>query len=107
MKLKQQISVAATTAADLSLKAIADFQSADDKRIQEVYAKLIKIYQKAEAEKEAAVKDPTTVRTDRNVLANIYSQFGYKDLYEIASVISQIRKIKAENEDIMSSVNTI
>ena len=44
MKLKQQISKEAKD--DPSLKAIADFQSADDKRIQDCYAKLIKIYQK-------------------------------------------------------------
>ena len=105
MKLKQQISK--ESGADASLKAIADFQSADDRRIQEVYAKLIEIYQKAEAEKAAAVRDPSTARTDRNTLANIYAQFGYKDLYEIAAIVSEIKRVKQENEDIMSSVNTI
>jgi hypothetical protein len=105
MKLKQQISKEAT--GDPSLKAIADFQSADDKRIQTVYAKLIKIYENAEKEKEAAARDPATARTNRNVLANIYAQFGYKDLYEIAAVVAEIKRVKQENEDIMSSVNTI
>ena len=105
MKLKQQISAGATT--DASLKAIADFQSADDKRIQSVYAKLIAMYQAAEAEKLAAVTTPATPRTARNALANIYAQFGYKDLYEIAAVIAEIKRVKQENEDIMSSVNTI
>ena len=105
MKLKQQISKEAT--GDPSLKAIADFQSADDKRIQSVYAKLIKIYEDAEAEKAEAAKEPSTARTKRNILANIYAQFGYKDLYEIAAVVAEIKRVKQENEDIMSSVNTI
>ena len=106
MKLKQTISKEAKD--DPSLKAIADFQSADDKRIQTVYATLIKIYENAEKEKEAAVTSPTTTaRTHRNVLANIYAQFGYKDLYEIAAVVAEIKRVKQENEDIMSSVNTI
>lgn len=107
MKLKQQISVAATTSGDTSLKAIADFQSADDKRIQEVYSKLIAMYQAAEDEKKAAVLTPSTSREKRNILANLYATFGYRDLYEIASVISEIRRVQNENLDIMSSVNTI
>jgi len=105
MKLKQTISKEAKD--DPTLKAIADFQSADDKRIQDVYAKLIKIYQNAEVEKEKATRDPTTARTNRNTLANIYATFGYRDLYEIASVVSEIKRVKQENEDVMSSVNTI
>ena len=75
MKLKQQISKEATS--DPSLKAIADFQSADDKRIQEVYAKLIAMYQAAEDEKKKeTVKPPGTSqdRTKRNILANLYAQ---------------------------------
>ena len=105
MKLKQTISKEAKD--DPTLKAIADFQSADDKRIQDVYAKLITIYQNAEKEKAAAARDPSTARTNRNVLANIYAQFGYKDLYEIAAIVAEIKRVKQENEDIMSSVNTI
>jgi hypothetical protein len=105
MKLKQLI--AEKAAADSPLKTIADFQSTDDKRIQEVYAKLIKMYQAAEDEKTAAVKTPTTARTNRNILANLYAQFGYKDLYEIAAVIAEIKRVKQENEDIMSSVDSV
>ena len=105
MKLKQTISKEAKD--DPSLKAIADFQSADDKRIQDVYAKLIKLYQNAEEEKERAARDPSTARTNRNIRSNIYAQFGYKDLYEIAAVVAEIKRVKQENEDIMSSVNTI
>ena len=110
MKLKQQISkgLKGVTEDDaVSLKTIADFQSADDKRIQEVYAKLIGLYQAAEAEKLAAVTAPATPRTQRNALANIYAQFGYKDLYEIAAIVAEIKRVKQENEDIMSSVSSI
>ena len=107
MKLKQQISTNAGT--DPSLNAIADFQSSDDKRIQEVYAKSIAMYQAAEAEKQAASLNPGApmTREKRNILANLYAQFGYKDLYEIAAVVAEIKRVKQENEDIMSSVNTI
>jgi len=105
MKLKQQISNSKDV--DQSLKAIADFQSADDKRIQQTYAKLITIYKAAETEKEAAARDPATGRTARNVLSNLYAQFGYKDLYEIAAVIAEIKRVKQENLDIMSSVDNI
>ena len=105
MKLKQQISREAT--GDPSLKAIAEFQSADDKRIQEVYAKLIAMYQAAEKEKKDELGKPVQERTKRNILSNLYAQFGYKDLYEISATISEIRRVKQENEDIMSSVNTI
>ena len=40
-------------------------------------------------------------------MANIYAQFGYKDLYQIAAVIAEIQRVKSENEDIMSTVNKI
>jgi hypothetical protein len=105
MKLKQQISTNAGT--DASLKAIAEFQSADDKRIQDVYAKLIAMYKAAEKEKVDEAGKPDQNRTNRNILANLYAQFGYKDLYEIAAVVAEIKRVKQENEDIMSSVNMI
>jgi hypothetical protein len=105
MKLKQQISTNAGT--DASLKAIAEFQSADDKRIQDVYAKLIAMYKAAEKEKVDEAGKPDQDRKNRNILANLYAQFGYKDLYEIAAVVAEIKRVKQENEDIMSSVNMI
>lgn len=105
MKLKQQI--AKEAGGDASLKAIAEFQSADDKRIQAVYAKLIAKYQAAEDEKKRAVTNPAEARVARNEMANIYAQFGYKDLYQIAAVIAEIQRVKQENEDIMSTVNKI
>ena len=106
MKLKKYISSLAGVAGT-PLKEIVDFQSTDDERIQKIYAKLIQMYKAAEAEKAAAATDPATPRTARNVMSNIYSQFGYKELYEIASVISEIQRVKTENEDIMSSVKSI
>ena len=108
MKLKQQIAKDAPDDADGKiLRSIATFQSADDKRIQDVYAKLIAIYQKAEEEKAQAALNPATSRQHRNTLSNIYSQFGFRDLYEIAATVAEIKRVKSENEDIMSSVNTI
>lgn len=103
MKLKKYIA----SVADGALKEIVEFQSADDERIQKIYAKLIKMYKDAEAEKKSAALDPSVGRTARNAMSNIYSQFGYKDLYEIASVISEIQRVRSENEDIMSSVKTL
>ena len=105
MKLKQAI--AGSAGADTALKKIAEFQSTDDKRIQEVYSKLIIKYEQAEAEKKRAVTNVAEPRTYRNEMANIYAQFGYKDLYQIAAVIAEIQRVKSENEDIMSTVNKI
>jgi len=90
-----------------SLTAIAKFQSNDDKRIQETYSKLIKVYQDAEAEKndKDSNKPGEVVRTKRNELSNLYSQFGYRDLYDIASTISEIQRTVVENRDIMGAVD--
>ena len=105
MKLKSYIAQNAGT--DVVLKKIAEFQSTDDKRIQEVYSKLIIKYEQAESEKKRAVTNTGEARTYRNEMANIYAQFGYKDLYQIAAVIAEIQRVKSENEDIMSTVNKI
>jgi hypothetical protein len=40
-------------------------------------------------------------------MANIYAQFGYKDLYQIAAIVAEIQRVKQENEDIMSTVKGI
>ena len=92
-----------------SIKAIASFQSADDKRIQEVYSQLIGLYKEAELEKNNPDKNRPgyVVRTKRNELSNIYSQFGYRDLYDIASTISEIKRTVLENRDIMGAVDSI
>lgn len=104
MKLKKYIASVAGT--DAALKEIVEFQSADDERIQQIYAKLIKMYKESEAEKKAAATDTKgeVGRTARNAMSNIYSQFGYRDLFSIASVIAEIQRVRAENEDILSSV---
>ena len=108
MKLKAKLaSTAGTDDAGKALKAIAEFQSQDDLRIQQVYAKLILKYQQAESEKKRAVGKAAEPRTFRNEMANIYAQFGYKDLYQIAAVVAEISRVKQENEDIMSTVKVI
>jgi phosphomannomutase len=108
MKLKAKLaSSAGTDDAGKALKRIAEFQSEDDLRIQEVYSKLIVKYQQAETEKKRAVTNPGEARTFRNEMANIYAQFGYKDLYQIAAIVAEIQRVKQENEDIMSTVKGI
>jgi len=114
MKLKAQLfreTAAGTTQGD-ALRKIASFQSSDDKRIQVVYSKLIALYEAAENEKQTEENKPeaekaTVGRIARNEMSNIYSQFGLHDLYHIASVISEIQRVKTENADIMSSVRKI
>ena len=92
-----------------SITAIAKFQSADDKRIQTVYSQLIKLYQDAEDEKNDADKNPPKGldRTKRNELSNVYAQFGYRDLYDIAATIAEIKRTVTENRDIMGAVDSI
>jgi hypothetical protein len=114
MKLKVQLfkETAAGTKEGDALRNIASFQSSDDKRIQIVYSKLILLYKAAEKEKEDEEAKPeaekaSVGRVARNEMSNIYSQFGYHDLYHIASVISEIQRVKTENADIMSSVRNI
>jgi len=109
MKLKAKLASTASESTDegKALKKIAEFQSEDDLRIQQVYAKLIVKYQQAESEKKRAVTNPGEARTYRNEMANIYAQFGYKDLYQIAAVVAEIQRVKQENEDIMSTVKGI
>ncbi len=46
--------------------------------------------------------------TKCNILSNLYSQFGYRDLYEIAaSTIPEIKRVQVENVDIMGAVDLI
>jgi hypothetical protein len=112
MKLKTQLITSVSTSGlsekeKDALTAIAKFQSNDDKRIQQTYSKLIKVYQDAEAEKndKDSNKPGEVVRTKRNELSNLYSQFGYRDLYDIASTISEIQRTVVENRDIMGAVD--
>ena len=114
MKLKTQlmdsISRSAMTAGEkASITAIASFQSADDKRIQTVYSQLIKLYQDAEKEKDDPAKNVAgaVVRVKRNELSNVYSQFGYRDLYDIAATIAEIKRTVTENRDIMGAVDSL
>jgi len=112
MKLKTQLITSVGTsglsqAEKDALTAIAKFQSNDDKRIQETYSKLIQVYQDAEAEKNDKDKNKPgeAIRTKRNELSNVYAQFGYRDLYDIAASISEIQRTVVENRDIMGAVS--
>ena len=101
MKLKAQIAGYASATDDV--KAISNFESADDKRVQNNYVKLIKLYNDSESEK----RDTPLVRTKRNELSNIYSVFGFSDLYSIASTISEIERVRSANDDILSVVKSL
>ncbi len=114
MKLKTQLIASVKTSGlsgpeQAALTSIASFQSADDKRIQTVYSQLIKLYQDAEDEKNDADKNPPKGldRTKRNELSNVYAQFGYRDLYDIAATIAEIKRTVTENRDIMGAVDSI
>ena len=114
MKLKTQlmdtVSRSALSADEkASIIAISSFQSADDKRIQTVYSQLIKLYQDAETEKNDSTKNVAgaVVRVKRNELSNVYSQFGYRDLYDIAATIAEIKRTVTENRDIMGAVDSL
>ena len=101
MKLKAQI--AGYAGASAETKTIAEFESSDDKRVQANYVKLISLYNESEKE---IVATPT-VRVKRNELANIYSVFGFNDLYSIASTISEIERVRSANDDILSVVKSL
>ena len=101
MKLKAQIAGYAGATDDV--KAISKFESADDKRVQNNYVKLIKLYNDSESEK----RDTPLVRTKRNELSNIYSVFGFTDLFSIASTISEIERVRSANDDILSVVKSL
>ena len=90
-------------------KAIASFQSQDDKRKEQTYVKLIALYKAAEQEEQDEL-DPNKSnpgRVKRNEMANIYATFGYEDLYSIACVISEIQRVKQSNKNVLSIVENI
>ena len=99
MKLRSYLQTNGTPEA----KAIASFQSQDDKRKEQTYVKLIKLYKDAEDEE----KEGKPERVKRNEMASIYSNFGYEDLYSIACVISEIQRVKQSNKNILSIVESI
>ena len=88
-------------------KAIASFQSQDDKRKEQVYVKLIKLYKDSEKEEKDELDGKTPGRAKRNEMANIYATFGYEDLYSIACVISEIQRVKQSNKNVLSIIESI
>ena len=89
------------------VKAIAAFQSADDKRKEETYVKLIKLYKAAEDEERRELNNENPGRVKRNEMSNIYATFGYEDLYSIACVVSEIQRVKQSNKNVLSIVENI
>ena len=104
MKLRSYLQ---THGASDEVKAIASFQSADDKRKEEIYVKLIKLYKDSEKEEREEAEGKKPGRAKRNELANIYSVFGYQDLYSIACVISEIQRVKQSNKNVLSIIESI
>ena len=99
MKLRSYLQTNGTPEA----KAIASFQSQDDKRKEQTYVKLIALYKAAEVEE----KEGKPERVKRNEMANIYATFGYEDLYSISCVISEIQRVKQSNKNVLSIVENI
>ena len=89
------------------IKAIASFQSAYDKRKEQTYCKLIKLYKESESEEKRELEGTKPGRAKRNEMANIYATFGYEDLYSIACVISEIQRVKQSNKNVLSIVENI
>ena len=99
MKLRSYLQTNGTPEA----KAIASFQSQDDKRKEQTYVKLIALYKAAEVEE----KEGKPERVKRNEMSNIYATFGYEDLYSIACVISEIQRVKQSNKNVISIVDNV
>ena len=103
MKLRSYLQTNGTPEA----KAIASFQSQDDKRKEQTYVKLITLYKAAEDEERRELNNENPGRIKRNEMAAIYSNFGYEDLYSISCVISEIQRVKQSNKNILSIVESI
>ena len=88
-------------------KAIASFQSQDDKRKEQTYVKLINLYKKAEDEEKDELAGKNPGRVKRNEMSNVYATFGYSDLYSIACDISEIQRVKQSNKNVLSIVENI
>ena len=88
-------------------KAIASFQSQDDKRKEQIYVKLIKLYKDSEKEEKDEMEGKTPGRVKRNEMSNIYATFGYEDLYSIACDISEIQRVKQSNKNVLSIIENI
>ena len=88
-------------------KAIASFQSQDDKRKEKTYVKLIELYKSAEREEQDELEGKTKTRAKRNQMSSIYASFGYEDLYSIACVISEIQRVKQSNKNVLSIIESI
>ena len=103
MKLRSYLQTNGTPEA----KAIASFQSQDDKRKEQTYVKLIALYKAAEDEEKAELEGSKPGRIKRNEMSNVYATFGYSDLYSIACVVSEIQRVKQSNKNVLSIVENI
>ena len=108
IKLRAQILTSAASLAGGANKLSADdiaavsFESKEDKRKKEYYAKLIGVYNKS----VAPIVDPLNVDEvaaklqAKMKLSYLYSIYGMKDLYELACDLSQVERVQESNEEI-------
>ena len=85
--------------------AAVSFESKEDKRKKEYYAKLIKVYNASVAPAAANTgiytPDETTAKLQAKMkLSYLYSIYGMKDLYELACDLSQVQRVQESNEEI-------
>ena len=100
LKLRTQIMVnlkdKSTTPEHKDELLIASFKSAEDKRIEKFYGKLINLYNKTVDESV----DPKTRVGAKMELAYLYSIYGYKNLYQLAHDLSEVQRVQKSNDEI-------
>ena len=77
--------------------AIAGFKSAEDKRIEKYYGKLIILYNRSVDEDVSKKSDKLQAKME---LAYLYSIYGYKNLYQLAHDLSEVERVQKSNEEI-------
>jgi len=84
--------------------AIAGFKSAEDKRIEKYYGKLIILYNRSVDEDNAKKADKLKAKME---LAYLYSIYGYKNLYSLAHDLSEVERVQKSNEEIKNLSNDL
>ena len=117
IKLRAQILSSAVSLAGGTHKLSDDdivavsFESKEDKRKKEYYAKLIGVYNASVAPGATPgtyTDAESTARLQAKMkLSYLYSIYGMKDLYELACDLSQVQRVQESNEEIKGLSNSI
>ena len=115
IKLRAQIlSANVTIAASSGVKLYTDdiaavsFESKEDKRKKQYYAKLIKVYNDSVAPADPLNPDEVKAKLQAKMkLSYLYSIYGMKDLYELACDLSQVERVQESNEEIKGLSSSI